>query len=66
MKNGIAEGGLERLRRGQKELSMESLEKKYAKELAAAEPHQKEKIYQRMAEEFTRQKNHKASIMTVW
>jgi hypothetical protein len=66
MKDGIAEGGLGRLQHGQKELSMESIEKKYAKELAAAEPHEKEKIYQRMAEEFSRQKNHKPSLSALW
>jgi hypothetical protein len=66
MKNGIATGGLGRLQWGQKELSKESIEKKYAKEIAAAEPHQKEKIYQRMAEELSRQKNHKPSAYTLW
>jgi hypothetical protein len=66
MKNGIAEGGLERLQCGQKGLSMESIEKKYAKELAAAESREKEKIYQRMAEEFSRQKNYKPSLFALW
>jgi hypothetical protein len=66
MKNGIAEDGPRRLQHGQKELSMESLEKKYAKELAAAQPHEREKIYQRMAEELLRQKNHKPSLFALW
>jgi hypothetical protein len=66
MKNGIAEGALERLWRGQKELTLESLEKKYAKELATAEPHQKEQIYQRLQDELLRQKNHKPSPHTLW
>ena len=66
MKDGIAEGGLGRLQHGQKELSMESIEKKYAKEIAAAEPHEKERIYQRMAEELARQRNHKPSAATLW
>jgi hypothetical protein len=66
MKNGIAEGGLERLQCGQKELTMKSLEKKYAKELVAAEPHEKEKIYRRIEEEFSRQKSHKPSPAALW
>ncbi|HXB59352.1 MAG TPA: hypothetical protein VNU95_07295 [Candidatus Acidoferrales bacterium] len=66
MKNGFVEGGLTSLQRGQKELSMKAIEKKYAKEIAAAEPHEKEKIYQRMAEELARQKSHKPSFGTLW
>lgn len=66
MKNGIATGGWRRLKRGQKELSMESLEKKYAKELAAAGPQQKHEIHARMAEELLKQKNHKPSAGALW
>jgi hypothetical protein len=66
MKNGIAKGGFWRLLKGQKELSMESLEKKYTKELAAAGPQKKQEIYVRMAEELSKQKNHKPSARTLW
>lgn len=66
MENGIVEDGFERLQCGQKELTLESLEKKYAKELAAAEPHEKELIYQHMQNELLRQKNHKPSPYTLW
>ena len=66
MKNRIAEGGLERLRMGQKRLTIEDIEKKRAKELAAAAPHQKAEIYQRMMDEYYRQKNHKPSAATLW
>lgn len=66
MKNGIATGGLRRLEQGQKRLSLKLLEKKYAKEIATAEPHQKGLIYQRMLEELQRQKNHKPSPCTLW
>ena len=66
MKNHFVEGGMVSLQLGQKKLSMESLEKKYAKEIAAAKPHEKERIYQRMAEELARQKNHKPSVHTLW
>ena len=66
MKNGIAEGGLWRLLKGQKELSVESLEKKNAKELASADPQKKQAIYARMAEELSKQKNHKPSAKALW
>ena len=66
MKNAIAENGFERLLKAQKELTLESIEKKYAKQLAAAEPHQKAEIYQRMMDEFYRQKNHKPSSGALW
>lgn len=66
MKNGIAENGLWQLKEGQKKLSLEAIEKKYAKELAAAEPHQKHEIHARMAEEWLRQKNHKPSAAALW
>jgi hypothetical protein len=66
MKNGIAEGGFERLLKGQKELKLESIEKKYAKELTVAEPHQKAEVYQRILDEFHRQKNHEPSAGALW
>jgi hypothetical protein len=66
MKNGIVRGGLGRLKQGQKELTLESFEKKYAKELAAASPDQKGEIYQRILDEYNRQKNHKPSAASLW
>jgi hypothetical protein len=66
MENGIANDGFERLLKGQKELTLESLAKKYAKELAAAGPHQKREIYQRILDEYERQKNHQPSAATLW
>ena len=66
MENGIARGGLGRLKQSQKELTLESFEKKYAKELAAAPTHQKGEIYQRIIDEYCRQKNHKPSAASLW
>ena len=61
MENSIATGGYSRLKNGQKELTMAGIEKKYAKELAAAQPHQKHEIHARMVEDYFRQKNHRPS-----
>ena len=66
MKNGIANDGFDRLQKGQKEVTLESIEKKYAKELAAAPTHQKGEVYQRILDEYYRQKNHKPSAATLW
>ena len=66
MKNGIATGGMGRLLRGQKKLTIESLEKKYTKEIAAAGPRQKQQIHERMTAEWLKQKNHKPSAATLW
>jgi hypothetical protein len=66
MKNSIATGGYNRLINGQKELTMESLTKKYAEKIAAAPADQKTKIYEEMAHELDRQKNHKPSPYTLW
>ncbi|HTR43831.1 MAG TPA: hypothetical protein VMH87_19645 [Pseudomonadales bacterium] len=66
MGNGIANGGFRRLQKGQKRLTLESFEKKYAKELAAAAPHQKGEVYQRIWDEYNRQKNHKPSAASLW
>jgi hypothetical protein len=66
MKNGIVQDGFERLKRGQKKLTMEAIEKKYAKEIAAAQPHQKQQIYRRMVDEFMKQKNHEPSASALW
>jgi hypothetical protein len=66
MKNGIIDDGYDRLQKGQKELTLESFEKKYAKELASAAPHRKAEIYQRILDEYNRQKNHKPSLRALW
>jgi hypothetical protein len=66
MENSIISGGFGRLRKGQKKLTLKSLEKKYAKELAEAPPHQKGEIYQRILDEYNRQKNHKPSAGALW
>jgi hypothetical protein len=66
MNDGIATGGRLRLLRGQKKLTLESLEKKYAKKIAASGPLQRQQIYERMAEEWLKQKNHKPSAATLW
>lgn len=66
MKNGIVKDGFWHLKRGQKELTMEAIEKKYAREIAAAQPHQKQQIYQRIVDEFLQQKNHKPSASALW
>jgi hypothetical protein len=66
MKSGIATGGLGQLKRGQKELTMEAIEKKFAREIAATQPHQKPQIYRRMVDEFLKQKNHKPSASALW
>ena len=66
MKNGIADHGIRRLQKGQKELTLESIEEKYAEELAAAQPQQKAEIYQRIMDEYDRQKNHKPSAGALW
>jgi hypothetical protein len=66
MKNRIVDGGYGRLRKGQKKLTLAFFEKKYAKELAAAGPLQKGEIYQRILDEYDRQKNHKPSAGALW
>ncbi len=66
MGNGIATGGFSRFKKAQEELTMADIEKKYAKEPAAAHPHQKHKIRARMVEEYFRQKNHKPSAGALW
>jgi hypothetical protein len=69
MKNKFVAGGSQRFWLGKKALASESVEKKYAVELANADPDEKEKIRERMAEEnLWRQKalNHKPSAATLW
>jgi len=57
---------LARFLKAQKDLTIESIKKKYAKELASAEPHQKADIRQRITKEFSRLKNHKPSAGSLW
>lgn len=66
MKNGIVNHGPDFLKRGQKELTVKSLEKKHAKELTAATPGQKADIDERIRQEYERQKNHKPSPHALW
>jgi len=69
MKNQFVEDGSRRLWLGKKALASESIEKKYAAELAKASLDEKEKIRERMAKEsLQREKalNHKPSSATLW
>jgi hypothetical protein len=66
MKNGFVQGGRRNLLRGQKKLSLESIREKYTQKLSKAPPTQKREIYERMLENFARQKNHKPSPGTLW
>ncbi len=66
MKNKFIENGEFQLFRGQEKLSMEAIEKKYAAELATADPSEKLKIREQMTEEFLRQQNYKPSPGTLW
>ena len=64
----VADGGF-RHWFGQRALSSEFIEKKYAAELAKAGPDEKKKIYERMAEEALRRHkmlNHQPSAATLW
>jgi hypothetical protein len=60
--------GPRRFLRGKRALSFESIEKKYAQELADASPAEKPQIRGRMIREFLNQKNreHKPSPGTLW
>jgi hypothetical protein len=66
MKNQIVADGYQRFLRGQKALSSESLEAKYAKQLAVASPAEKTQLRQQMAEELLRKKSYKPSPQTLW
>ena len=69
MKNKFVADGLSRFLRGKKDAQFESIEKKYAAELANAGPDEKEKIRERMTKEsLQREKalNHKPSAATLW
>jgi hypothetical protein len=66
MKNKFVADGFRRFLHGKKALTSEAIEKKYAKELAAASPAQKTQIREQMAQDFLRQQNHKPSPGTLW
>ncbi len=73
MKNGIVEDGQDRLKRGQKEMTSEfiarkreAIEKKYKQLIAAAKPHEKEQIYERLAGELSRLYNYEPSASALW
>ena len=69
MKNDFVADGHFRFLRGGNAVPAESLEKKYAAELAKARPDEKRKIRERMAEEFLRRekmRNHKPSAGSLW
>jgi hypothetical protein len=66
MKNEFVADGYRRFIRGKKAATSESIEKKFAKELAAASPAQKTQIREQMSQDFLRQQNHKPSPGTLW
>ena len=69
MKNKFVADGYSRFLRAKKAVSSESIEKKYAAELAKADPAQKLKIRERMVEEYLRRgkiEDHKPSPGTLW
>jgi hypothetical protein len=69
MKNKFVADGLRRFMRAKRVFSSESIEQKYAAELANATPAQKLEIRKRMAQEYLRREkfvNHKPSPGTLW
>ena len=69
MKNKFVADGYRRLMRAKKVASSEAIEKKYAAELARADPQQKRQIRERMVEEYLRRgkiEGHKPSPGTLW
>ena len=68
-KNRIVADGQSRLWRGQKAVTSESIEKKYAAELKKAGPGEKREIYQRMVNEMEQTRKmveHKPSAAALW
>ena len=68
-KNEFVADGYLRFMRGKNAWTSESIEAKYADELAKASPAQKLEIRARMAQEFLRREkavNHKPSPATLW
>ena len=69
MKNKFGADGFHRFMRGKEAALSESIEKKYAAELAKADPQQKRQIRERMEEEYLQRKkieDHKPSAATLW
>ena len=69
MKNHFVADGLSRFLRGKKNAQFDSIEKKYAAELANAKLVESAKIRERMAAEILRREkalNHKPSGATLW
>jgi hypothetical protein len=69
MKNGFVADGRERFLRSKKGATLESIEKKYAAELASAGPAEKHQIRAIIFEEYSRRaktENHKPSAGTLW
>ena len=69
MKNSFVADGPLRFRRAKKVVSSEDIEKKYARQLAEADPIQKHQIRKQMAEEYLQRKkieDHKPSAATLW
>jgi hypothetical protein len=66
MKNGFIADGSQRFFRGKKTATLDSLEQKYAKELAAVSPAQKAQIREKMSRDLQRRQNHKPSPGTLW
>jgi hypothetical protein len=69
MKNKFVADGFPRFMRGKKAALSESIEKKYAAELANADSHQKLQIRERIVEEYLRRgkiEGHKPSPGTLW
>ena len=68
MKNEFVEDGYHRFIRARKAVTFESLQKKYAVELAKAGPFRKLQIRKRMLQEYLRRGNegHQPSPGTLW
>jgi hypothetical protein len=69
MTNKFVADGFNRFLRAQKTASAEDIEKKYARQLAEADPVQKHQIRKQMAEEYLKRKkieDHKPSGGTLW
>jgi len=69
MKNKFVADGYHRFLQGKKTIASESIEKKFAAELANASPVEKEKIRGRMAAKILQREkalNHKPSAATLW
>ena len=69
MKNKFVADGPFRFLRGKKNAQSDSIEKKYAAELANAKPAESAKIRERMAAEILRREkalNHQPSAATLW